>query len=97
MSDQPIPTFFSEEEETNWWDTHPEVFAERFRLAKQQGRIKRLSQTNLAGASDTVVIRIPHEELRRARDLAAKRGQQYQTYLNMLLHRALDAEEKRLA
>ena len=49
------------------------------------------------GASETVTIRIPGNELTRARELAAKRGLRYQTYLKMLLHEALDAEEKRLA
>jgi predicted DNA binding CopG/RHH family protein len=29
--------------------------------------------------------------------LAARRGPRYQTYIKMLLHEALDAEEKRLA
>jgi predicted DNA binding CopG/RHH family protein len=51
----------------------------------------------LPGASETVTIRIPEEELSRARHLAAKRGLRYQTYLKMLLHEALDAEEKKLA
>jgi hypothetical protein len=40
---------------------------------------------------------IPPEELTRARRLAAKRGLRYQTYVKMLLHEALDAEEKKLA
>jgi len=31
------------------------------------------------------------------RELAAKRGLWYQTYLKLLLHEALDAEEKKLA
>ena len=42
-------------------------------------------------------IRIPQQELTRARTLAAKRGLRYQTYLKMLLHEALDADEKKLA
>jgi predicted DNA binding CopG/RHH family protein len=35
--------------------------------------------------------------LARARTLAAKRGLRYQTYLKMLLHEALDAEERKFA
>jgi len=97
MSHQPIPKFASEKEEAAWWDAHPEVLAERFQTAKQRGRLQRLSQTDLPGASETVTIRIPPQELTRARTLAAKRGLRYQTYLKMLLHEALDAEEKKLA
>jgi predicted DNA binding CopG/RHH family protein len=73
---------------------HPEVLTERFQTARQQGPLRRLSQTNLPGASETVTISIPPEELNRTRSLAAKRGLRYQTYLKMLLHEALDAEEK---
>jgi predicted DNA binding CopG/RHH family protein len=97
MSHKPIPKFANEEEEATWWDAHPEVLAQRLKSAKQQGRLRRLSQTDLPGASETVTIRIPPQELTRARRLAAKRGLRYQTYLKMLLHEALDAEEKRLA
>ncbi len=94
MSQEPIPHFTSESQEASWWDAHPEVLAERFRIAKQQGRLHRLSQTNLPGASETVTIRIPGPELARARQPAARRGLRYQ---KMLLHEALDAEEKKLA
>jgi len=97
MSHQPIPKFANEKEEASWWDAHPEVIAERFQTAKQKGLVRRLSQTNLPGASETVTIRISSEELARARTLAAKRGLRYQTYLKMLLHEALDADEKKLA
>jgi predicted DNA binding CopG/RHH family protein len=97
MTNQPVPKFSSEEEEATWWDAHPEVLAEPFQTARQRGQLRRLSQTNLPGASETVTIRIPPQELTRARTLAAKRGLRYQTYLKMLLHDALDAEEKKLA
>ncbi len=95
--DQPIPKFASDEEEATWWDNNPELFAQRFQKARQQGKLKRLSETTLPGASETVTIRIPQQELTRARHLAAKRGLRYQTYLKMLLHEALNAEEKKLA
>ena len=97
MKQESIPSFANEQEEAAWWDAHPEAITERFREAKQQGTLRRLNQTKLPGASDTVTIRIPQEELRRARHLAAQRGLRYQTYLKMLLHQALEAEEKKLA
>jgi predicted DNA binding CopG/RHH family protein len=96
MSDEPIPNFTSEEEEAAWWEAHPEALTERFHKAKQQGRVSRLSETNLPGASETVTIRIPEPELSRARQFASKRGLHYQSYIKTLLHEALDAEEKKL-
>ncbi len=50
-----------------------------------------------AGSAKNATIRIPEQDLARARGLAARRGLRYQTYLKMLLHEALDAEEKKLA
>ena len=94
MTHQPIPKFATEEEEASWWDAHPEVLAERFQTARQQGKLRRLSQTSLPGPSETVTIRIAPEELTRGRTLAAKRSLRYRTYFKMLLHEALDADER---
>ncbi|MDQ6676220.1 MAG: hypothetical protein M3Z09_02870 [Acidobacteriota bacterium] len=41
-----------------------------------------------------ITIRVAEKDFIRARDLAAKRGLPYQTYLKMLFHEALDNEEK---
>ena len=97
MNQESIPSFANEQEEAAWWDAHPDVLTDRFQHARQQGSVRRLSETTLPGASETVTIRIPNDELTRARKLAAKRGLRYQTYLKMLLHEALDNEEKKLA
>ncbi len=91
------PLFSNEQEEAAWWDAHPEILTQQFQKAKQEGRLLRLSQTDLPGASETVTVRIPNEEVTRARHLAAKRGLSYQDYLKMLLHNALNEEEKRIA
>jgi hypothetical protein len=56
MNEEPVPGFTNEEEEAAWWDAHPEVLAQRFHGARQQGRLRRLSQPALPGASETVVI-----------------------------------------
>jgi len=45
----------------------------------------------------TVSIRIAPEDIARARGLAEKKGLRYQTYLKMLLHEALEREQKRMA
>jgi predicted DNA binding CopG/RHH family protein len=48
-----------------------------------------------AGASPTITIRLAEDDLTRARTLAAEKGLRYQTYLKMLLHQALNSEEKK--
>jgi predicted DNA binding CopG/RHH family protein len=48
-----------------------------------------------AGASPTITIRLPEDDLTRARAFAAQKGLRYQTYLKMLLHKALNSEEKK--
>ena len=45
----------------------------------------------------TTTIRLDPQDISRARVLAAARGVRYQTYLKMLIHEALAAEEKKLA
>ena len=97
MDQESIPTFSSEAEEAAWWDAHPEVINERMRQAKAKGGLRRLSETNLPGATEAAMFRLPVDEMKRARQLAAKRGLEYQAYLTLLLHEALDAEEQRLA
>jgi len=46
-------------------------------------------------ASPTITIRLAENDLTRARTLAAEKGFRYQTYLKMLLHQALNSEEKK--
>lgn len=94
----PIPNFTSEADEAAWWDAHPEVLSEHLKTAKRTGRLSRLSETSLPGASEAAtILLIAQDELARIRELAAKRGLAYQAYLKTLLHDALDAEEKKLA
>ena len=47
------------------------------------------------GPSPTITIRIAETDLQRARALAARKGLRYQTYLKMLLHEALDRDERK--
>src|SRR5262245_27498517 len=93
--------FKTEAEEAEWWSENQELIAERFEKAKASGKlgkgtVARMAQEQ-AGASPTITIRLPESDLARARNLAAKRGLRYQTYLKMLLQEALSSEEKRLS
>ncbi len=96
------PPFKTEAQEAEWWSKNQDVIAARFEQAKANGKLgkgtvaraarKRASQ---AGPSPTITIRLAEDDLARARTLAAEKGLRYQTYLKMLLHQALNSEEKR--
>lgn len=101
MNQKPIPQFTTEAEEAQWWYEQRHDLAEKAEgaLARGELKIRRLSPSPAAvsGPAKNITIRVPGQDLVRARSLAAKRGLRYQTYLKMLLHEALDAEEKKLA
>ena len=101
MPNQKQPRFKTEAEEARWWSDNQELIADRFEQAKVAGKpgkgtVARVAQER-GGASPTITIRLPKADLERARNLAEKRGLRYQTYLKMLLHEVLEAEERRLA
>ena len=93
------PTFHSEAEEAEWWARNQDFILKKMKEAAKAGKLGQGNVARLArargGSSPTITIRLPESDLSRARLLAAKRGLRYQTYLKMLLHRALDQEEQR--
>jgi len=84
-----VPDFRNEDEEVAWHErTHEAIldFAMEHDLhGKRPAR----------GTARPTSIRLPSEDLERARKLAARKGIGYQTYLKMLLHEALNKEERR--
>ena len=96
------PHFKHEAQEAAWWENNQDLVADHFAQAKAEGKlgqgtVARLAQerANRSGPSPTITIRLPKDELDRARALAAKRGLRYHTYLKMLLHQSLESEERR--
>ena len=96
-----IPTFTTEDEEAQWWYDHRDELAKAFEDAAARGELHSGSAARIAreraGLTPATTIRIAPEDILRARSLATRRGMSYQTYLEMLLHEALEAEEKKLA
>jgi len=95
-------SFKSETQEADWWAKNQEFIAERFEQARAAGKLGKGTVvrragviTSQTGSSPTITIRLPAADLARARTLAAERGLRYQTYLKMLLHEALNSEERR--
>jgi predicted DNA binding CopG/RHH family protein len=94
--------FKTETEEAEWWPKNQDRVAERFEQARASGKLGKGTVTRVAGerakqagASPTITIRLAEDDLARARVLAAEKGLRYQTYLKMLLHQALNSEERR--
>jgi predicted DNA binding CopG/RHH family protein len=93
-----VPKFATEAEEANWWYENRRMVADEFRKAMREGTIRRGTAERLvreARESRNITIRIPVEDIERARELAGKKGIGYQTYMKMLLHEALEHEIRR--
>jgi len=82
-----IPKFYSEKEEAEWWDAHPETATRLLKKALKQGGLQRRP-----GETRIVTMRIPVRDLQAAQELAERKGLPYQTYIKMLLHQALEKE-----
>ena len=94
-----IPKFSSEEQEALWWDEHKATVEENLTAAMRDGTAQRGTAQSLTAevrGSKNITIRMPLADLERARQLSSRRGLAYQTFIKMLLHEALDSEEKRL-
>ena len=97
-----VPKFARESEEAQWWFDHRDEVAKAFKEAAREGKLQRgsvatLARNENAGVTPTTTIRLDPGDISRASALAAQRGLRYQTYLKMLVHEALEAEEKKLA
>src|SRR5260370_19687439 len=96
------PPFKTEAQEGEWWAKNQNLIADDLEKAKAAGKLGRGTVARVArergiqgGASPTITIRLAEDDLTRARTYAAEKGLRYQTYLKMLLHQALNSEEKR--
>ncbi len=93
--------FKTETGEAEWWAKNQDLIVDRFEQARASGELGKGTVARVAGerakeagASPTITIRIAEDDLARARALAAEKGLRYQTYLKMLLHQALNSEER---
>jgi predicted DNA binding CopG/RHH family protein len=93
--------FKTEAQEAEWWAKNQDLVANRFEQARASGKLGKGTVARVAGerakqagASPTITIRLAENDLARARVLATKKGLRYQTYLKMLLHQALNSEER---
>ena len=94
-----IPKFNSEAQEARWWDTQAGRIARDLEAAVGAGEdltAQPAALLRVAATAKNITIRLPLEDLEKARALARRRGLRYQTYVKMLLHQALAADERQL-
>ena len=88
-------------EEAQWWFDHREETASWLARAAAESRTATLAgileKRKQSGPTPTVSIRIDPADLSRARAQAERRGLRYQTYLKMVLHEALEREDRQQA
>ena len=87
-------TFANDEEEAVWWKSHEDDLLHEFRKAESEGRLG-ISTAVRRAALKTTTIRLDPDDVAKARIQAEARGLRYQTYLKMLIHEAVVAEEQR--
>ena len=93
-----VPKFETEAEEAQWWDGQKKMVEEQLVQAMRDGSAKRGTAQRLtrqAREARNITIRMPLDDLERARSLAEQKGLGYQTYMKMLLREALDREERK--
>jgi len=95
-----IPEFENEAQEAAWWDDHKALVEENLLNGIREGNAQKGNAQRLIGearSSKNITIRMPLADLERARQLSAKKGLGYQTFMKMLLHEALEREHQRVA
>lgn len=93
MATLKIPKFENEADEVKWLDENRDNLAAAFLQAAEEGRVRE-GTLKQRGATPPTTIRLAPDDISRARALAERRGLRYQTYLKMLIHEALEREEK---
>jgi predicted DNA binding CopG/RHH family protein len=88
-----IPKFENEADEARWLFENRESLATAFLQVAQEGLVRQ-GTFKQRGVTPPTTIRLAPEDISRARALAERRGLRYQTYLKMLIHEALEREER---
>jgi len=86
-----IPKFANETEEADWWYEHRDLVIKEFERAEVEGRLGRGTAMKLALEREHS-IQLDIEDAARARAAAKRKGMQYQAYVKMLIHEALEKE-----
>ncbi len=105
MSKKKLTETRTEAEEARWFEQNQDRLLKLFEQAAKEGALRlggeTVGITLLKGTesirktpSQKVMLRIPADDLDRARRQAAGKGIGYQTYMKMLLREGLDRQER---
>ena len=98
----------TELEEARWFEENQDRLLRLFEKAENEGTLRigqksigitlsKRTESLVKPQSQKVMLRIPTDDLDRARQQAAQKGIGYQTYIKSLLHEGLEREERRHA
>ncbi len=88
-----VPEFKTEGDEARWWAENPDRLAQLFARAAAEGKLGRGTVAR-RGNTPTTTIRLDPGDIAKARLHAERKGLKYQTYLKMLIHQALQQEDR---
>ena len=108
MAKRKLADAHTETEEARWFEENEERLLRLFEKADKEGTLRiggrslgitlsKRTESLERPPSRKVMLRIPTNDLDRARRQAAGKGIGYQTYIKMLLHDGLEREERRRA
>src|SRR4051794_5256147 len=90
--------FESEAEEAAYWQKHKAELSRKMNAAIDAGTVQRGGPRAILEerrqAAKNITIRVAEADLALAKKQATARGLAYQTYMKMLLHQALEHEER---
>ena len=95
-----MPKFKSEAEEADWWASPAgrAYVKQKSAAATRKGTVAAgsslVSKLNRK-ASVQIAIRLPEADIKRAREIAGRKGIGYQTLLKMVVHEGLQREARR--
>lgn len=90
-----VPKFETEAEEDRWWFDNQDLVAGAFDEAARNGTLRRstLADRLARARSPQVPITLDTADAKLASELAAKRGESYETFVRRLMHQALQLEK----
>jgi predicted DNA binding CopG/RHH family protein len=90
-----IPVFDSQVEESEWFDRHKKEVEDELVRAMDSGDVQVHRKVDPESHLHPVTIRLSADDLKAAREQASQQGVEYQTYIRMVLHKALRQKANR--
>jgi len=93
-----VPKFASETEEAEWWYENRHLVQQEFTAASAEhrlgrGTLKRRMEETQQNLRVETIIQLDEEDAIKARAAAERRGMQFNSFVKMLVHNALEQDE----